>query len=158
MGVAYLTGAGSRCHRRWWRRSSRKRGCGTATSLQNPYHVALAFGLERISSFLRAQGQGERVSHIVFECRGKKEDQELALEFERVCAGANYRGERLPFEATFADKKANCCGLQLADLFARPIGRKVMSPQETNRAYDILQEKFYRHGGRLQGFGLKIFP
>ena len=127
-------------------------------SPQNPYHIALAFGLERIASFLRAQGQGDRATHVVFECRGKKEDLELAQEFERVCAGANYRGERLPFEMTLADKKTNCCGLQLADLLARPVGRKVMNPRESNRAFDILEKKFYRHEGRLQGFGLKVFP
>ena len=124
----------------------------------NPYHIALAFGLERVASFLKAHGQRDRVTHFVFECRGRKEDQELAGEFERVCAGANYRGERLPFQMTFADKKTNCCGLQLADLFARPIGRKTMNPAEPNRAFEILRKKFYSNGGRVRGFGLKIFP
>src|SRR5436305_10126133 len=44
----------------------------------NPYHIALAFGLERVASFLKAQGQGGRQTHLVFECRGKSEDQQLA--------------------------------------------------------------------------------
>lgn len=124
----------------------------------NPYHVALAFGLERVASFLRAQGQAGRLTHLVFECRGKKEDQELSEEFDRVCAGANYRSEKLPFRMTFADKKTNCCGLQLADLFARPIGRKTLKPEETNRAFAILEPKLYRQGNRVRGFGLKVFP
>lgn len=124
----------------------------------NPYHIALAFGLERVASFLKARGQRDRITHFVFECRGRKEDQELAGEFERVCAGANYRGECLPFQMTFADKKTNCCGLQLADLFARPIGRKTMNPAESNRAFEILRKKFYRNGDRVRGFGLKVFP
>ncbi|MEA2604401.1 MAG: hypothetical protein QOF89_5393 [Acidobacteriota bacterium] len=124
----------------------------------NPYHIALAFGLERVASFLKARGQKDRPTHFVFECRGKNEDRELAEEFDRVCAGANYRGERLPFQMTLADKKTNCCGLQLADLFARPIGRRAMSPSEPNRAFDILRSKFYSNGGRVQGFGLKVFP
>lgn len=124
----------------------------------NPYHIALAFGLERVASFLRAQGQAGRLTHLIFECRGKKEDQELAEEFERVCAGANYRGEKLPFQMTFADKKTNCCGLQLADLFARPIGRKTLRPEEANRAFAILEPKLYRQGTRVRGFGLKVFP
>ena len=59
---------------------------------------------------------------------------------------------------TFADKKTNCCGLQLADLFARPIGRKAMNPAEPNRAFEILRKKFYSSGGRVKGFGLKVFP
>jgi len=48
---------------------------------QNPYHIALAFGLERVASFLRSKGQAGRVTHLVFECRGKKEDAELSAEF-----------------------------------------------------------------------------
>ena len=75
-----------------------------------------------------------------------------------MCAGANYRGEKLPFQMTFADKKTNCCGLQLADLFARPIGRKTLRPEEANRAFAILEPKLYRQGTRVQGFGLKVFP
>ena len=128
------------------------------SSPPNPYHIALAFGLERVASFLKARGQGEGLTHFVFECRGKKEDQELMAEFKRVCAGANYRGDRLPFEMTLADKKTNCCGLQLADLFARPIGRKTMNPDEANRAFEIIRKKFYSTGGRIQGLGLKVFP
>jgi len=128
------------------------------SSPPTPYHIALAFGLERVASFLKARGQKGRTAHFVFECRGKKEDQELAAEFERVCAGANYRGERLPFQMTLADKKTNCCGLQLADLFARPIGRRTMNPGEPNRAFEILRKKLYSNGGRVQGFGLKVFP
>ncbi|HSS76490.1 MAG TPA: DUF3800 domain-containing protein, partial [Thermoanaerobaculia bacterium] len=38
----------------------------------NPYHIALAFGLERVASFLRSKGQAGRTTHLVFECRGKK--------------------------------------------------------------------------------------
>ncbi|HSG39259.1 MAG TPA: DUF3800 domain-containing protein, partial [Thermoanaerobaculia bacterium] len=58
----------------------------------------------------------------------------------------------------FADKKTNCCGLQLADLFARPIGRKVMNPRQPNRAFEFIERKLYRQAGRVRGFGLKVFP
>jgi len=125
---------------------------------QNPYHIALAFGLERVASFLRRKGQAGRVTHLVFECRGKKEDAELSAEFARVCAGANYRGEVLPFQITFADKRTNCCGLQLADLFARPIGRKTMRSDEANRAFEIINRKFFSNCGKIEGLGLKVFP
>jgi len=125
---------------------------------QNPYHIALAFGLERVASFLRSKKQAGRATHLVFECRGKKEDAELSTEFARVCAGANYRCETLPFEITFADKKTNCCGLQIADLFARPIGRKTMNPGEANRAFEIISRKLYSNSGRIEGLGLKVFP
>jgi hypothetical protein len=125
---------------------------------QNPYHIALAHGLERVAGFLRTKGQADRPTHFVFECRGKREDRELAEEFQRVCQGANYRGERLPFQMTLADKRTNSCGLQLADLIARPIGCRAMAPAKPNRAFDTLKRKFYCHGDRVLGLGLKIFP
>lgn len=124
----------------------------------NPYHIALAFGLERVQSFLKLFGQKDRQTHFVFESRGRKEDKELQEEFRRVCGGANYRCENLPFDLTLADKRSNCCGLQLADLIARPIGRKLINAGEQNRAYGVIQKKFYRNGTRLRGFGLKTFP
>ena len=75
-----------------------------------------------------------------------------------VCQGANYKRERLPFQITLADKKTNCGGLQLADLFARPIGRKMMDPATPNRAFEIIYKKLYRSGGQVEGRGLKVFP
>lgn len=55
--------------------------------------------------------------------------------------------------------EANHCGLQLADLIARPIGNKVLHPDQPNRAYDLLEPKFRRsEKGVVEGFGLKCFP
>lgn len=124
----------------------------------NPYHLALAYGLERIYSFLREQGQTQKRTHIVFECRGKKEDKDLELEFRRVCDGANRWGV-LPFDIILADKKSNSCGLQLADLIARPIGRYVLDPKQENRAYSIIEKKIYcDKNGKKDGWGIKCFP
>ncbi len=124
----------------------------------NPYHLALGFGLERVYSFLREKQQVEEKTHIIFECRGKKEDNDLELAFRRVCDGENHWG-KLPFNIVFADKKSNSCGLQLADLVARPIGRYVLNPGQDNRAYKIIEKKFYcdKHG-KKEGWGLKCFP
>ena len=66
---------------------------------------------------------------VIFESRGAKEDDQLELEFRRVCAGANYNGLELPFKAVFASKQTNSGGLQLADLVARPIGRHGPRPK-----------------------------
>jgi hypothetical protein len=72
---------------------------------------------------------------VVVECRGKKEDSELELEFRRICDGANRMGKPLPFDIIFADKKTNSAGLQLADLVARPIGLSILRPNQSNRAF-----------------------
>jgi hypothetical protein len=130
----------------------------------NPYHLALGFCLETLHELMQEKKQHERKTHVVVECRGKKEDGELELEFRRVCAGNNKLGRPLPFEVIFADKKTNSSGLQLADLVARPIGLSVVRPGQPNRAFDVLKRKFFCSGGRskvgtgFEGWGLKIHP
>ena len=125
----------------------------------NPYHIAMAFGLERLLLHLRGLGCRDGVTHILFEKRGEREDRELELEFRRVCDGHNAMAARLPFEILMGDKKCNSPGLQLADLVARPIGRKVLNPAQPNRAYEILERKFRRSpAGEVRGWGLKVFP
>lgn len=79
-------------------------------------------------------------SHILFECRGLKEDKDLELEFRRVC-DENKTNKKLPFQIILVDKKRNSAGLQLADLIARPIGRHILNPEQENRAYEIIEKK-----------------
>jgi len=125
----------------------------------NPYHVALSFGLERVFYYLRSVGQAKLKTHIVVEKRGKKEDAELELEFRRVCDGHNYLNQLFPFEIVFADKKSNSAGLQMADLIARPVGMKILRPDQCNKTHDIIEGKFYRNEtGQFNGWGLKCFP
>lgn len=125
----------------------------------HPYHLAMEFGLERIYRFLKSVGQSDRMTYLVCEARGAKEDKELELEFRRICDGANFFHKPLPFDMIIADKKTNSEGMQLADLTARPIGVSVLRPNQQNRAMEVLDGKFYRDEvGNKSGMGLKIFP
>lgn len=130
----------------------------------NLYHIALGFCLETLFDFLQEKMQHEKKTHVVVECRGKKEDNELELEFRRICDGNNRLAIPLPFDVLFADKKALSSGLQLADLVARPIGLSVLRPNQENKAFDVLKYKFYCDGGRekvgsgYENLGLKIYP
>lgn len=130
----------------------------------NPYHIALRFCLETLYEFLQEKGQESKLTHVIVEQRGKKEDNELELEFRRICAGHNSTEQILPFEILFSDKKAMSSGLQLADLVARPIGLSVFRENQENRAFDVLKSKFYCEGGRentgvnYEQWGLKIHP
>lgn len=124
----------------------------------NPYHIAMGFGLERIYLHLNSLGCRTGLTHFLFESRGRKEDIELELEYRRLCQ-RNATGNQLPFEIVMADKKCNSAGLQLADLIARPIGRKILKPDQNNRAYDIIETKFRKDpSGNIEGWGLKLFP
>jgi len=127
---------------------------------ENPYAIAVGFGLERVYRHLAGLGCRGGTTHFLFERRGQKEDAEVELVFRRVCDGDNLAGGgRLPFEIMMADKKCNSAGLQIADLIARPIGRKLLDPAQPNRAYDILERKFRRSpDGKVLGWGLKVFP
>ncbi len=89
----------------------------------------------------------------MFESRGKKED--LDLEFRRVCDGSTGKLS-MPFEMVIANKQINSCGLQLADLVARPIGRYILNPKQGNRAYSIIKKKFYKDG--INTKGLTCYP
>jgi hypothetical protein len=133
-------------------------------SSSNPYHIALGICLEALREFLAEKGQDQVQTHVVVECRGKKEDAELELEFRRICDGDNQGNRQLPFSIVFADKKTNLTGLQLADLVARPVGLNYIRPKQANQAFELLKKKFFCDGGRTgvgsgyENVGLKIYP
>ena len=52
----------------------------------SPYEISLIFVMERLLERLIALGQAGKSVHVVFECRGKKEDAELELVFRRISA------------------------------------------------------------------------
>lgn len=124
----------------------------TSLKNDNPYHIALAFCLERLNKFLSTNNNENKTIHIIVEKRGKKEDDELELEFRRICQDKNYK-----FNIILADKKINSVGLQLSDMIARPIGRHLLNPKEDNRAYSIIEKKLI--GYKIsKDLGLKIYP
>jgi hypothetical protein len=123
------------------------------------YHLAMRLGLEKLYRFLHSKTQHIRTTHIVCEARGKAEDQALELEFLRVCSGQNDLRLPLPFELIIADKKSNSEGLQFADLAARPVGLSAFRPDQSNRAFKILEKKFHRNsGGEIIGHGISFHP
>lgn len=50
----------------------------------NPYELALEFCLERAHYFLNEVRQTEKLTHLVVESRGAKEDKDLELAFRRI--------------------------------------------------------------------------
>jgi hypothetical protein len=128
------------------------------THLRNPYYVAMGFCLERLYLFLKKNNATNKIIHIVFEQRGRQEDKELELEFRRWCDGDNYFKKRIDFNIRMASKQNNSVGLQLADLIARPIGLSVLKPEQKNKAFKVIKDKFRKYNGRYKGSGLKIFP
>jgi hypothetical protein len=125
----------------------------------NPYDIALTFCVERTYAFLRDQGQQDRLTHFIVEKRGRREDNDLELAFRRICDGGNQWGVINTLQLEFAEKIKNLTGLQIADLTARPIGLSVLRPNQPNRAFQLIKPKFRRSsGGKVRGWGLKVFP
>lgn len=120
---------------------------------ENPYRLAVQFVLERIHM---EAGSGVP---IVFESRGKKEDKVLSGWCEEICNGGNFRGNQFDFDVSFAKKKDNVAGLQISDLACLPIIEGIRNP-DTERADWVAVKSCIRksHDGRLNGWGLKIFP
>ncbi len=126
---------------------------------ENLYNVAMRSCLKRLYRVLDENDQTNCVTNVIFEQRGKNEDDDLELEFRRVCDDENPAGVPLPFSIVMANKQINSCGLQLADLVARPIGRKHLTPEQENRAYEVLATKFVRDAnGEIEGAGLECYP
>ncbi len=121
----------------------------------NPYYLGVQFGIERIYQHLLYKQQENTEVHFIFEKRGKKEDDELELEFRRICDSSDNLGyksidfSKIKQTQLFADKKTNSTGLQIADLVSRPIGLNYLRPTQPNRAYEVFKDKIKRE---------KIFP
>lgn len=124
------------------------------TTPDNPYDIATGFCMERALYFLNRREQITETT-VAFEARGKKEDADLELSFLRITNKKDYNGR---FGIKILPKISNCCGLQLADLVARPIGRHVLNPDQENRAYEIIKNKMDNYNGMIRGYGLKTFP
>lgn len=124
-------------------------------SPMNPYEIGLLFCMERAMARLVQLGERGKTVHAIFESRGKPEDRDLELEFNRIVRNQRNWGYRQPdfkqfdWEALVMPKSVNCTGMQLADLAARPIGLKALRPLQQNRAYDVLASKLR---------GQKTFP
>lgn len=123
----------------------------------SPYEIALYFCMETLLSRLRRLGEEGRLVHVLFESRGRTEDAALELHFRRIASNeANWGYVRPDFQACqweprFIDKRSNSSGLQLADMFARPIGLQARRPDQANRAFDVIRPK-------LANGGMKTFP
>ncbi len=118
---------------------------------KHPYHFATSMCLERLCHFLKENNEAKHIN-ITFEARGHKEDEALRTNLNQFCKDINAN-------ITIIPKANNCVGLQFADLIARPIGRYVINPQQPNRSFGIIKNKFRTdNDGNFIGRGLKIFP
>jgi hypothetical protein len=124
----------------------------------HPYNMALQFCLERVFGEIRSRLKPEEIVTFVFEKRGRTEDALLATKFSEY-AKYNAWGQALPFRARFAAKEENITGLQVADLAAYPIARFVETGDPNRKDWLSVRPRIRTGpGGKIEGYGLKIFP
>lgn len=112
---------------------------------ENPYSISLKICLQLAFRFLSRRSEIGKVVHFIFEKRGRKEDDDLELEFRRIVAGDNDLHVSFPnFIVRFSDKRTNSTGMQIADLTARPIGLSVLRPGQPNRAFDQISGRLVK--------------
>jgi len=115
----------------------------------------MLFCLEKLSNRLVADSQRGKLTHVLFESRGRVEDTQLELEFRRVCSNQRRWGwravdfTRAPLEPVFVPKAANLAGHQLSDLIARPLALRALRPDQPNRAAELVANRVW---------DLKVFP
>jgi len=127
------------------------------SQLLNPYELSLEYCIEEIYQFLQDKNQYRKLTHIVIESRGRREDEELQIAFKKIIELRNSSQIAHPLRLLFADKKTNSIGLQIADLVAYPIGRFLINPEQENLAFKIVEKKSHMYPDHY-GKGLKIFP
>ena len=121
----------------------------------NPYEIAMQFCMEKLSNRLVLDGQRNRLTHVLFEARGREEDRQLELEFRRVASNGKTWGwrsvdfSRTPLAPVFVPKAANLAGHQLTDLIARPLALRALRPTQSNRAAELVSNRVR---------DLKVFP
>lgn len=140
----------------------------------HPYHYCLSVMLERYVLFLH---YGKNTGDVMVECRGGVEDKKLEESFERLYRNGDDNISREIWQACLTSskpkarqKKANICGLQLADLIAHPSRREILLDNHLinderdvfgDKITQILREsKYHRHykTGQLEGYGKKLLP
>lgn len=129
----------------------------------NPYTICLSYILERLV-FCTDQNSTISTVSITIEKRGKKEDKQLLAHYNSVIDRGTYHVNADRFKQRIVDfkmmaKRDNNVGLQIADLCAYPIARHVLNSEEPYIPFKIIEGKLRKgSSGRVEGYGLKIFP
>lgn len=120
----------------------------------SPYDLALEHTLEMLVHFL--DGCGENHLPVVAEARGRNEDDQLRVTFEKLLREGTRthsaeRFGRLHCPLSFRRKADNIGGIQLADLCAHPCARAILKPEQANQALVAIGSHIY-HREKVRGW------
>ena len=127
----------------------------------DPYLYSMSIVVER---FCMDIGNFSQTGVIIAESRGLELDKRLQMAWKHLkLVGTTFIKakeiqKKLEPNLIIKPKKDNIAGLQLADLVATPIGRKILK-KPIKDDYRIIETKFRRSWrGQIDGYGLVILP
>lgn len=129
----------------------------------NPYSICLSYIIERLIFCLDGANSFSKVE-IVIEKRGKREDGKLIAHYNEIIDRGTFHvsSGRLKSRIegfSMVAKRDNNNGLQISDLCAYPIARHVLNAEEPYIPFTVIKNKIYcSKDGKIDGFGIKIFP
>ncbi|MDE7375439.1 MAG: DUF3800 domain-containing protein [Muribaculaceae bacterium] len=128
---------------------------------EDVYGLSLKYLIERAIFHIDDCENGNAKLRIIVERRNPKQNSMLLKYYNglRVKGTKWITPERLIDRIkslSFAYKRDNVIGLQVADLIAYPISRHVLNPERPNPAFDVIARNIYTYKGAQ--LGLKIIP
>lgn len=139
---------------------------------KEPYHYCAEVLAEKFVQFLQRAGS---TGDVWAESRKDRKNKALQRHFTQACTnGTRYVPEPERFAArlstsdiTFREKKHNCTGLQIADLYAKPSMDRILQPRIQGYAVSdfskrfgqlLVDRKYDRSDGGWLGYGMKFLP
>lgn len=142
-------------------------------ALKEPYLYCAEVLVEKFVQFLeRADSTGD----VWAESRKNRKNKVLQRHFTKACHDgtlyvsdpARIAARLTTFDIQFREKKHNCTGLQIADVYAKPSMDRILSPRIQGYAVSpfsarfgqlLVDQKYDRSAtGRLSGYGMKFLP
>jgi Protein of unknown function (DUF3800) len=133
----------------------------------HPYHIGVWAMMERYCGWLNfTKSSGD----VLAECRGTREDEQLKAAYEAVYKGGTrfrasdfFQSALTTKEIKLKKKQHNVAGLQMSDLLAYPVKRRMLAESKrgpaltgfTKTLAESVERKYNRHiyHGRVSGYG-----
>lgn len=111
----------------------------------SPYDRRFVEGLAAYAAAMPGTSADTRITQIVVDARGAKEDARLQNLVESLTLATAGETANVRFQIRFAKKFEAEVGVELADLIASPIAWRILGRAHPLIPFELLEPKFLRH-------------
>lgn len=122
----------------------------------SPYELWFIAGVLAYLSAMPLGGARTPPTEIVVDSRGEKEDGQLRRLIESLTDANIPEASAFRFQIRFARKADVEVGVEVADLIANPIARRVLNEEHSFIPFRLLEPKFLRHPDDPSRFALVV--